>query len=159
MATNNRDNSGIESVSTKIPPIAPWTRRINQFFVLVESQFLRARIKDEHTRDGHLVCALDAESMRQAFNVLNPPDATTPYTKLKNRLIQVYGVQDNEREEFLIPLCPRQLGDRLPSRYAAEVIEMMPPRRLLEVLIPGRCPTSPAHASTYGHSQHALRRE
>jgi hypothetical protein len=70
------------------------------------------------------VGCLPRESIRLVLDILENPDATTPYTNLKRRLLDSHELMDFQRMELLHRMEP--LGARKPSELLSQMLEACP---------------------------------
>jgi hypothetical protein len=90
----------------------------------VESKFRVGGISSEAERFDLVVGSLPKESLRQVIDVLENPDAATPYTTLKGRLLSAHEPTTFQRIEMLHKMEP--LGGRKPSELMAHMLELCP---------------------------------
>lgn len=90
---SNSQASEISHISIKLPPI--WRKNIKVWFVRVEAQFATANITREITKFNHVIASLDCDVAEMISDILSRPTSGTPYTDLKNRLIQEF--EESER--------------------------------------------------------------
>lgn len=100
----------VSAVSVKLPPF--WTRSPRIWFTKVECQFTLQGISNESTKFAYVMSVLNEEVAEKVMDVIeNPGD--TPYTNLKNSLIEQYTLSEERRIHEL--LYETDLGDKKPS--------------------------------------------
>jgi hypothetical protein len=75
-------------VSVRIPPV--WRKNIQVWFLQIEAQFSTAGITNENTKFNHVVGSRDIDVAELISDFLTRPATATPFTDLKNRLIQEF---------------------------------------------------------------------
>jgi hypothetical protein len=101
-----------------------WPDTPQAWFIFVESKFHVRGISSEADRFDLVVGSLPKESLRQVIDVLENPDAATPYTTLKGRLLSAHEPTTFQRIEMLHKMEP--LGGRKPSELMAHMLELCP---------------------------------
>jgi hypothetical protein len=101
-----------------------WPETPSSWFVFVESKFRVKNITSEHSKFDLVVGCLPRDSIRQVLDILENPDATTPYTTLKQRLLDSHELTDFQRMELLH--CMEPLGARKPSELLSQMLEACP---------------------------------
>jgi hypothetical protein len=71
-----------------------WLDTLAVWFAHAESKLQLRNVTDEAERYDHLVGSLPRNSVRLVLDVLQQPDATTPYTCLKQRLLASHELAD-----------------------------------------------------------------
>jgi hypothetical protein len=119
-------------LAAKIPPF--WPQDPELFFVRVEAEFNKARpaITVEATKFSHLVGALDKETAGLVRNQLLHPDATEPYTKLKNELIRKFTLSDHACQTHARELL---LGDKKPSALLCKLQQLLPSEKFSDAQV------------------------
>lgn len=104
--------SQINAVSVKLPPF--WIRSPRIWFTKVECQFALQNVSTESTKFAHVMSVLNEEVAEKVMDVIeNPGD--TPYTSLKQALIEQYTISEERRVQEL--LAETDMGDRKPSDF------------------------------------------
>jgi hypothetical protein len=91
---------------------------------LIESKFRLRGITSEEVKFDVIVGSLPRASLRQVLDVMEHPNATTPYTTLKTRLMSAHELTKFQRIEALLKVEP--LGARKPSELLAQMLELCP---------------------------------
>lgn len=106
----------VNAVSLKLPPF--WPNLPVHWFHQVESQFNTRGINTERTKYDYLISSLTQEVITSVFDVMQGIVTTqdaTPYTTLKNALINRFTKSDASKIEIL--LSDADIGDRKPSEF------------------------------------------
>lgn len=104
------------AVTLKLPPF--WPNLPIHWFHQVESQFSTRGINTERTKYDYIISSLTQEIISSIFDVVQNIARTndaTPYTTLKNALIQRFTKSDALKMETL--LSDTEIGDRKPSEF------------------------------------------
>ena len=115
-------NARIAAVSIKLPQF--WPDKTRFWFAQAEAQFETKGITVEKTKFNHVVQMLDSKTATQAMDVIETPDATNPYTVLKQRLTKAFTLSDSEKAARIIDMSG--LGDRTPSQCLADMLQLVP---------------------------------
>lgn len=104
----------IESYSVKLPSF--WSELAEGWFIQVEAQFRTSRITQERTKFDYTVQALSSDAVKSVYNtILQCQTDPTPFTTLKNALINRYTLTETQRLERLLE--GTEMGDMRPSEY------------------------------------------
>jgi hypothetical protein len=101
-----------------------WPDTPQAWFIFVESKFRVRDISSEAETFDLVVGSLPKESLRQVIDVMKNPDAATPYTTLKGRLLSAHEPTTFQRIEMLYKMEP--LGGRKLSELMAHMLELCP---------------------------------
>ena len=115
--TNNDENEVARLSLKKLPPV--WRKNINVWFMQVEAIFRTSRITTENTKFDFILSTLDADIAEMISDFLTRPRSDTPYTDLKERLIQEFQETDQRRTTRL--LTELELGDKKPTQLLREM--------------------------------------
>ena len=115
-------NARIAAVSIKSPQF--WPDKTRLWFAQAEVQFEIKGITVEKTKFNHVVQMLDSKTATQDMDVIETPDATNPYTVLKQRLTKAFTLSDSEKATRIIDMGG--LGDRTPSQCLADMLQFVP---------------------------------
>lgn len=109
--------AAIHAVSLKLPTFL--ASRPDVWFQQTEAQFALRNITDSTTRYYYLLTALDpVVAERMAGDVALVP-REDKYTYLKGKLMEVYGLTDDQKADRLLDLAG--LGDWKPSQLCAHI--------------------------------------
>lgn len=109
------------AVTPKIPPF--WSSDVELWFAQVEGQFETSNSRTEKTKFSHLVGALPHDAAKRVRNLILRPDATSPYTKLKEALILQYTPSYHNRLQQALTI---ELGDMKPTLLLATLQQFLP---------------------------------
>lgn len=101
----------VARVSVKIPPFFRKNARV--WFWQIEAQFQNNQITSELTKYNYLVGNLDTEIAELVTDIIGQNLSSTPYTDLKNRLLQEFEETESRKAKKL--LTEMELGDKKPS--------------------------------------------
>lgn len=108
----------VRMVAASAPPQLPafWGNRPALWFRAVEAKFNLAlpKITREVTRFEHVICVLPPEVAAEVSDIIENPDPTKPYTKLKEEIIKRMSLSEAQRLKQL--LSGQELGSRKPSQ-------------------------------------------
>ena len=126
-------------VNIKLPPFFGANPRL--WFSQVEAQFSLFNVADKASRYAYIVGQLDERGAKEVVDLIETPPAATPYTSLKNALIDRVGVSEEQRLHQL--LSEEVLGDRTPSQFLRHLrsLSSAVPERLLRSIWARRLPT------------------
>ena len=119
--TGNKTSEFVSSVfatSVKVPQFYKENARF--WFDGLESQFRLKKVSDDTTKFDHVMSALPEEVAMQVM----PAIRSKRYEELKEALLNVYGLTEQQRALKLLSLPG--LGDKKPSKLAAEIIALVP---------------------------------
>ena len=125
----------VSAVAIKLPPFWPHDPRI--WFAQAEAMFHTRGIRTERTMFDYVVSALAPEFVLEVRDLVLTPPPNTPYSVLKEQLIQ--RTELSEQDRLLKMLSDEELGDRKPSQFL---------RRLQQLLGNGTLDDSFLHART-----------
>ena len=109
--------AAVHAVSLKLPAFL--ASRPDVWFQQTEAQFALRSITDSTTRYYYLLTALDpVVAERMAGDVASTP-ADNKYGYLKEKLMEVYGLTDDQKADRLLDLAG--LGDWKPSQLCAHI--------------------------------------
>ena len=103
----------IDRVAVRIPPFSPAEPEL--WFTIVERSFAASGIKEEETKFGHVLGALDSRYTVEVKDIIMKPPATAPFTKLKEELIK--RLSSSQEKKTLQLLEDAVMGDRKPSQF------------------------------------------
>jgi hypothetical protein len=106
--------------SLRLP--AFWVDKPVSWFLLVESCFRLIGINREQLRNDYLVSALTKEAISLALDVVERPSEHSPYTALKQSLLDSHQLTDLRKIAALNKMEP--LGGRRPSERLASMLEL-----------------------------------
>ena len=99
------------AVSLKLPTF--WISQPEVWFAQAEAQFSLRGISTDDTKYFYVLAALDQQTATRLLDLISRPPADGKYTKLKERLIDTFGLSKRERASRLLHFRP--LGDSKPS--------------------------------------------
>ena len=109
--------AAVQSVSLKLPTFL--AARPDVWFQQTEAQFAICGITEQTTKYFYLLTALDpVVAERMAGDVASAPE-DNKYSYLKEKLMEVYGLTDNQKADQLLNLTG--LGDWKPSQLCAHI--------------------------------------
>ena len=109
--------AAVHAVSLKLPTFL--ASRPDVWFQQTEAQFALRKITDSTTQYYYVLTALDpVVAERMAGDVAAVP-ADDKYTYLKGKLMEVYGLTDDQKADRLLDLAG--LGDWKPSQLCAHI--------------------------------------
>ena len=111
----------IDAVALKLPTF--WTSQPETWFTQAEAQFNLRGITEDATKYYYVVAALDQETASRLIDLISRPPDTEKYTKLKDRLVNTFGLNETERASRLLHFRP--LGDSKPSALMDEMIALL----------------------------------
>lgn len=117
---NSAPINELAHISTKIPPF--WTKNPALWFAQMDSQFINKGVTSEKTKYHTIVSTIESEIAAQVSDIILNPPADTPYTTLKERLLERFA--DSEEKRLKKLLGEIELGDRLPSHLLREMKEL-----------------------------------
>ena len=127
MADAETAAAAIQAVSLKLPTFL--AARPDIWFQQTEAQFALRKISDPTTKYYYLLTALDpVVAERMAGDVASAP-AEDKYSYLKGKLMEVYGLTDNQKADKLLDLTG--LGDWKPSQLVAHIQSLTVDRDVL----------------------------
>jgi hypothetical protein len=91
---------------------------------LIASKFRVRSITSEEVKFDVIVGSLPCASLQQVLDVMEHPNATTPNSTLKTRLMSAHELTKFQRIEALFKVEP--LGARKPSELLAQMLELCP---------------------------------
>ena len=101
-----------------------WKARPEAWFVYAESKFRLKHVETEQEQSDHLLAALPEEVLAQVMDVIEDLPEDTPYTTLKERLLETHTLSNFEKLELLFKAG--QLGARKPSQLLNSMLEYCP---------------------------------
>ena len=109
----------ISAVAPKLPEF--YTQNPKLWFTRAESEFATCCpvITAERTKFCHVVKALDQATALRVEDVLDNADEPNPYTKLKNRLLEVFSLTDREKASRVLDYP--ELGDTSALKMAEDI--------------------------------------
>ena len=111
----------VDAVALKLPTF--WTSQPETWFTQAEAQFNLRGITEDSTKYYYVVAALDQETASRLMDLISKPPETEKYTKLKDRLVNTFGLNETERASRLLHFRP--LGDSKPSALMDEMIALL----------------------------------
>ena len=108
------------AVSLKLPTF--WTSQPEVWFTQAEAQFNLRRITSDETKYFYVVAALDQDTATRLIDLIQRPPDTDKYNKLKERLVDTFGLSRRERASRLLHFRP--LGDSKPSSLMDEILAL-----------------------------------
>ena len=127
------------AVSLKLPTF--WTSQPEVWFAQAEAQFNLRGITADDTKYFYVLGALDQQTATRLLDLISRPPVGDKYKKLKDRLIDTFGLSKRERASRLLHFRP--LGDSKPSTLMDEMLGLLgdhPPCLLFEQLFLERLP-------------------
>lgn len=122
---NSEDSSGsnqeMGSIAVKLPPF--WPKMPSAWFIYCESQFATRKIIREKTKYNYIISSLTEDTIMSVFDIIQQISESadtdhpheTPYTIIKNALIERHSLSESSRIETL--LQGEEIGDRKPSEF------------------------------------------
>ncbi|XP_017467418.1 PREDICTED: uncharacterized protein LOC108359860 [Rhagoletis zephyria] len=110
------------NVSVRAPPFS--AERPALWFAQLEAQFRIRFITDEHDQFHHAVSLIDTQSAGEVEDIILCPATTTPYTMLKQCLIE--RLTKSKDAKLLQLLDGEQIGDRTPSQFFRHLRSLCP---------------------------------
>lgn len=107
------DSDEVYKHNVKLPPY--WPSSLNTWFIQVESQFAINRITSEVTKYNYLVSALPQDVAETLTDILDQPHQTTPFTQLKDAIINRHSLSIERRIKRII--SDEDMGDKSPSDF------------------------------------------
>lgn len=107
------DSDEVYKHNVKLPPY--WPSSLNTWFIQVESQFAINRITSEVTKYNYLVSALPQDVAETLTDILDQPHQTTPFTQLKDAIINRHLLSIERRIKRII--SDEDMGDKSPSDF------------------------------------------
>ena len=101
-----------------------WKHRPAAWFTFIESRFRLRNIMDEASRLDHVLSALPEDMVGQILDLVEAAPAATPYTFLKERILETHQLSDYEKFDLLVKTEP--MGARKPSQLLASMMEFCP---------------------------------
>ena len=127
------------AVSLKLPTF--WTSQPEVWFAQAEAQFNLRGITADDTKYFYVLAALDQQTATRLLDLISRPPVDDKYKKLKDRLIDTFGLSKRERASRLLHFHP--LVDSKPSTLMDEMLGLLgdhPPCLLFEQLFLERLP-------------------
>ena len=109
----------IAAVNPKLPEF--YTQNPKLWFTRAESEFATCHpvITTERTKFCHVVKALDQATALRVEEILENPDEHLPYTKLKNRLLEIFSLTDREKASRVLDYP--ELGDSSALKMTEDI--------------------------------------
>ena len=101
-----------------------WQGRPAAWFQLVESRFRLRGITQELEMFDNVLSALPEDVIAAIMDVLEDAGEETPYTTIKDRLMETHVLSDSEKMELLFKLP--SLGARKPSQLLTSMLDVCP---------------------------------
>ena len=117
-AGGSASNASTHAVTIKLAPF--YASSPGFWFAQVESQFRVKKITDQLTKFDHVVQSLSEEVALRVSKAVE----SQQYQTLKDVLMKAFDMTSEQRAAKLLHLPG--LGDRLPSKLAAEIIAILP---------------------------------
>ena len=114
------EDATVSAVSLKLPTF--WPQTLETWFAQAEAQFAVHNITKDDTKYYYTVAALDQETANRVTNIIMKPPHTDMYKTLKDRLLDTFGMSENERST-LLHLPP--LGDEKPSALMDRMLSIL----------------------------------
>lgn len=92
--------SAINAIAMKLPPF--WPTDPDLWFAQVEAQFATRGITAEKTKYDYIVGSLSPEAATEVRELILTPPTSTPYTTLKQTLIQRTGGSNQRKMQRLL---------------------------------------------------------
>ena len=105
--------NSVNTVAVKVPE--PWKSRVRGWFAQMEAQFTTKGISASLTKYYYVVKALNKSCIKCIPYLMTPP-AEDPYKVLKNKLIELYDLDNFEWAELLPHGPAPTAGDMRPSQ-------------------------------------------
>lgn len=110
----------VERVSAKLPPF--WDDMPELWFAQAEAEFEVSNISRERTRYSYLIGALPKETLVKVMDVIKTPHETTPYSHLKEQVLNRLSTSEEARLSKL--LYHVEMGDRSPSELYRHMVQL-----------------------------------
>jgi len=101
-----------------------WHDKPASWFALAESRFRTYAVTSEQAKFDQLVGCLSKDSIGRVLDLVEHPPLFTPYTELKQRLLQAHQLTDYQKVDQLLKM--EALGARKPSELLAAMLEVCP---------------------------------
>lgn len=110
-------NIGLEIGAATIQKLPPfWTHNPKLWFLQIESLFALSGISRDETKFRYIVANMDTNICEYVSDIMfNPPNGTTQYCAIKERLLSAFGESDESRIRKI--LNGLNLGDQKPSQF------------------------------------------
>ena len=101
-----------------------WHDKPASWFALAESRFRTYAVTSEQAKFDQLVGSLNKESIGRVLDLVEHPPIVTPYSVLKQRLLEAHQLTDYQKVDQLLKM--EALGARKPSELLAAMLETCP---------------------------------
>lgn len=124
-AANIATNTELLTVAASISLPAFWPSRIQLWFAMAEAKFDLAhpKITQEQTKFNHVLTVLSPEIADEVADLITKPDASEPYTKLKEAIISRTTLSESQKLKQL--LSGEELGSRKPSQLLRHMRQLI----------------------------------
>jgi hypothetical protein len=114
---DNTADSAVEAITfINLPAINCAPHMLNFHFRQIESLFMLNKITLEKSKYHNVIVKLTGEQTEKfADIILEADNAATPYTYFKTKVLQRFGLSDDQRYDILTGL--KGMGDRKPSEF------------------------------------------
>nr|XP_022902891.1 uncharacterized protein LOC111415422 [Onthophagus taurus] len=115
--TDNGDNLMTDDLQnvTAIKFLPFWSSNPDLWFRQIEAQFTLSKIKSEKTKFNYILANLPTDIITTVVDLIQSPSDTTPYSSLKNALIERLSLSEEKRLDDI--LSGTQMGDQRPSEF------------------------------------------
>ena len=111
----------VYAATVKLPDF--WQHDPGPWFLHIEAQFHLRGITVDETKYYHVVAALDSTTTRRLMGFLRDPPANGKYAAIKEQLLRLYQLSDEERADRLLSL--NGLGDSKPTELMENMLALL----------------------------------
>lgn len=116
-STNNAPPAGVHS---KILNFPEYCKAVPDFFFAQAERIFQANnVIDENQRFIAIIAAIPQNVLLEVSSLIYNPDSTSPYSKLKEALVQANSISDVQKITNLLE--NEQMGDRKPSSFLRHI--------------------------------------